>query len=54
MLAWTLVFLSFALVAGIIGFGGMATALAGIAKLLFGVFIVLFIASLVVGTLRRG
>lgn len=52
MLYWTLVFLVIALVAGLFGFGGIATASAGIAKILFGVFIVLFLVSLVFGALR--
>jgi uncharacterized membrane protein YtjA (UPF0391 family) len=52
MLYWTLVFLVVALIAGLFGFGGIASASAGIAKLLFGIFIVLFLVSLVVGALR--
>ena len=52
MLYWTLVFLVVALVAGLFGFGGIASASAGIAKLLFGVFIILFLVSLVVSALR--
>ncbi|MGG5810343.1 DUF1328 domain-containing protein [Falsiroseomonas sp. CW058] len=53
MLYWTLVFLVVALVAGLFGFGGIASASAGIAQLLFGVFIVLFLISLVVGAMRN-
>jgi uncharacterized membrane protein YtjA (UPF0391 family) len=52
MLYWTLVFLVVALVAGLFGFGGIAWASAGIAKILFGIFIVLFLVSLVFGALR--
>ncbi len=54
MLYWTLVFLAVALVAGLFGFGGVASASAGIAKILFAVFIVLFLVSLAFGALRRG
>lgn len=54
MLYWTVVFLVVALIAGLFGFGGIASASAGIAKILFGVFIVLFLVSLVAGALRRG
>jgi uncharacterized membrane protein YtjA (UPF0391 family) len=54
MLYWTLVFLVVALIAGLFGFGGIASASAGIAKILFGVFIVLFLVSLVFGAMRRG
>jgi uncharacterized membrane protein YtjA (UPF0391 family) len=38
----------------VFGFGGIAGAAAGIAKVLFFVFLVLFVASLVSGGLRRG
>lgn len=52
MLYWTLVFLVVALVCGLFGFGGLAVASAGIAKILFGIFIVLFLVSLIFGALR--
>lgn len=52
MLYWTLIFLVVALIAGLFGFGGIASASAGIAKILFGIFIVLFLVSLVFGALR--
>jgi uncharacterized membrane protein YtjA (UPF0391 family) len=52
MLYWTLIFLVIALVAGLFGFGGIASASAGIAKVLFAIFLVLFLVSLVVGVLR--
>jgi uncharacterized membrane protein YtjA (UPF0391 family) len=46
MLNWALTFLVVALIAAVLGFGGVAVAAAGIAKLLFFVFLVLFIVSL--------
>lgn len=52
MLYWTLIFLVVALIAGLFGFGGIASASAGIAKILFGIFIVLFLLSLVFGAIR--
>jgi uncharacterized membrane protein YtjA (UPF0391 family) len=52
MLYWTLIFLVIALVAGLFGFGGIASASAGIAKVLFAIFLVLFLVSLVVGVIR--
>ncbi|MBX9593423.1 MAG: DUF1328 domain-containing protein [Roseomonas sp.] len=52
MLYWTLIFLVVALIAGLFGFGGIASASAGIAKILFGIFIVLFLVSLVFGAIR--
>lgn len=52
MLHWTLIFLVVALIAGLFGFGGIASASAGIAQILFGIFILLFLVSLVVGAMR--
>ena len=52
MLYWTVVFLVLALVAGLFGFGGIANTSVGIAKVLFTIFIVLFVLSLVFGSLR--
>jgi uncharacterized membrane protein YtjA (UPF0391 family) len=53
MLYWALVFLVVALVAALFGFGGVATAAAGFAKILFFIFLILFLVSLVFGGLRR-
>jgi uncharacterized membrane protein YtjA (UPF0391 family) len=54
LLYWALIFLVIAVVAGALGFGGLAgTAVEG-ARLLFWVAIVLLILSLVFGLLRRG
>ena len=52
MLYWTLVFLVVALVAGLFGFGGIASASAGIAKVQFAIFLVLFLVSLIFGVVR--
>lgn len=54
MLYWAAVFFIVAIVAGAFGFGGIAAASAGIAKLLFWVFVVLFIASVVLMLARKG
>lgn len=53
MLYWTIVFLIIALVAGVLGFTGIYAAAAGIAKILFFIFVVLFLISLVAGGLNR-
>lgn len=53
MLYYALMFLVVALIAGALGFGGIAGASVGIAKILFFVFIVLFLLSLIFGGLRR-
>ena len=53
MLHWALVFLVIALVAAVFGFGVIATNAAWIAQILFFVFLVLFVVSLIGGGLRR-
>jgi uncharacterized membrane protein YtjA (UPF0391 family) len=54
MLGWAIVFVIVAIVAAIFGFGGIAVASAGIAKILFFIFLVLFIISLIFGWRGRG
>ena len=49
MLSWSVFFLIIALVAALLGFSSIAGTAAGIAKLLFGVFLVLFLISLFMG-----
>jgi len=49
MLSWSIFFLIIALVAALLGFSTIAGAAAGIAKILFGVFLVLFVVSLFFG-----
>jgi uncharacterized membrane protein YtjA (UPF0391 family) len=49
MLSWSVTFLIIALIAAALGFGGIAGTAVGIAKVLFFVFLVLFIVSLLVG-----
>jgi uncharacterized membrane protein YtjA (UPF0391 family) len=53
MLYWALTFFVVALMAAILGFGGVAIAAASIAKILFFVFLVLFLFSLVAHMSRR-
>jgi uncharacterized membrane protein YtjA (UPF0391 family) len=53
MLKWALIFLAVALIAALFGFGGIASSAAGIAKLLFVLFLVVFVVSLVLGLVRR-
>ena len=52
MLNWAITFLVIALIAAVLGFGGLAGTAVGIAKILFFVFIVLFVLSFLMG--RRG
>jgi uncharacterized membrane protein YtjA (UPF0391 family) len=53
MLKWALIFLLVALAAAVFGFGGIASSAAGIAKLLCVLFLIVFVASLVLGLVRR-
>lgn len=53
MLYDALVFFVIALVAGLLGFGGIAVAFAGIAKILFVIFLILFLVSFVMHVGRR-
>jgi uncharacterized membrane protein YtjA (UPF0391 family) len=52
MLGWAVFCLVLALIAAVLGFGGLAGTFVGIAKLLFFVFIALFAISLLVNALR--
>jgi uncharacterized membrane protein YtjA (UPF0391 family) len=54
MLYYALVFLLIALFAGVLGFGGIAFAAAGIAKIFFVVFLVLFVLGMAAHVSRRG
>jgi uncharacterized membrane protein YtjA (UPF0391 family) len=54
MLRWAILFAILALVAGVLGFGGLAGDFASIAKILLFVFLVLFVVSLVLGRGRGG
>jgi uncharacterized membrane protein YtjA (UPF0391 family) len=52
MLGWAMTFLVVALIAGLLGFTSIAGASMAIAKILFVVFLVLFLASLVMHFMR--
>lgn len=49
LLDWTLVFLIVAVIAGVLGFGGLASESAGIAKILFFVFLVIWLITFFMG-----
>jgi uncharacterized membrane protein YtjA (UPF0391 family) len=52
MLGWVVTFLVIALIAGILGFGGIAGASIEVAKIIFFIAVVLFLVSAVVGLAR--
>jgi len=53
MLGWALTFLIIALIAAVLGFGGIAGFAVEIAKIIFFVAIALFLISAIVGLVRR-
>lgn len=53
MLTWAVVFFLFAIIAGLFGFGLIASAAAGIAKILFFIFLIIFVITLVAGVIRK-
>lgn len=54
MLRWSLAFLVLALIAALFGFGVIASAAIGVAKILFFIFVVLLLVSLIAGLAGRG
>lgn len=52
MLHYALVFFVVAIIAAVFGFGGIASASAGIAQILFFIFLALFVLTLVMRVFR--
>lgn len=52
MFGWAITFLIIALIAAVLGFGGIAGTAVGIAKLIFVVALILFAISAVAGIIR--
>ncbi|MDP9121480.1 MAG: DUF1328 domain-containing protein [Acidobacteriota bacterium] len=52
MLRWTVILPVVVLTAALLGLGGIAAG-AGIAKLLFTLFLIVFVASMLMGLVRR-
>ena len=53
MFRWAIVFLIITFVAGIFAFTGLVLAAAAVAKLIFYLFLVLFLLALIAGLLRK-
>lgn len=53
MFRWAVVFLIITFFAGIFAFAGLVLAAAALAKLIFYLFLVLFLLALIAGLLRR-
>jgi len=54
MLQYAISFLVIALIAAVLGFGGVAAVSVGLARIVFGVFIVLFLITTVAHLMRGG
>ena len=54
MLYWAAVFFVIAIVAAVFGFGGIAAGASSIAQVLFFVFLILFVVSLLASLFRGG
>lgn len=52
MFSWALLFLIVALIAGVLGFGGVAVISVEMAKIIFTIAIILFLISVVAGIVR--
>lgn len=52
MLGWAITFLVLAVIAAVLGFGGLAGTFVGIAEILFFVFIALFAVAVIANALR--
>jgi uncharacterized membrane protein YtjA (UPF0391 family) len=52
MLRWALIFLVVAIIAAVFGFGNISAAATDIAKILFFVFLVVFLVTLVLGLVK--
>ena len=53
MIRWSIAFIAVAIIAGLFGFAGIAAGTEGPARVLFFIFMILFVVSLVAGTIRR-
>jgi len=53
MLSWAFAFFVIAIVAALFGFGGIAAEASGVAQVLFFLFLVLFVVSLLMSFIRR-
>lgn len=53
MLKWAAIFFVIALVAAVFGFGGIAAGAVEIARILFFVFLIVFLVTLIMGVMRK-
>ena len=53
MFRWAVIFLVIAFIAGLFAFAGLVLAAAAVAKLIFYLFLILFLLALIAGLLRK-
>jgi uncharacterized membrane protein YtjA (UPF0391 family) len=53
MLYWAAVFFVIAIITALFGFGGIAAGATSIAQVLFGLFLLIAVVSLILGLIRR-
>lgn len=53
MLRWAAIFFIISIVAAVLGFGGIAAGATEIARVLFYVFLIVFLVTLIMGIRRR-
>lgn len=53
MLRWAVTFFIISIIAGVLGFGGVASASSSAAQILFYVFLALFVGSLLLGSAKK-
>jgi len=53
MLKWAAIFFVIAIVAAVFGFGGIAAGATEVAKILFFIFVVVFVITLIMGIVRK-
>ena len=53
MLKWAAIFFVIAIVAAVLGFGGIAAGASEIARMLFFVFVIIFLVTLIMGMMRK-
>ena len=53
MLKWAAIFFVIAIVAAVFGFGGIAAGATEIAKILFFIFLIVFVITLIMGIVRK-
>lgn len=54
MLSWAIFFIVAAVIAAVLGFGGIASAFAGVAQVLFFLFLIVLAAMLILHFVRGG